>query len=81
MRIDKFLNATNLLKSRKIAQDMLENGLIKINSVVAKQSKMVKIGDEIEICFLEYSKKYRILSLPASKTTNKKDKFNFIEEI
>lgn len=80
MRIDKFLNTTNTLKRRSIAQDMIENGLVSINGVVAKSSKDVKIGDIIEIRFLEYTKKYEILSIPESKNIPKNQKQNYIKE-
>lgn len=80
MRIDKFLNTTNTLKRRSIAQDMIENGLVSINGVVAKSSKDVKIGDIIEIKFLEYTKKYEILSIPESKNIPKNQKQNYIKE-
>lgn len=80
MRIDKFLNTTNILKRRNIAQDMIENGLVNINGVVAKSSKDIKIGDIIEIKFLEYTKKYEILSIPESKNIPKNQKQNYIKE-
>lgn len=80
MRIDKFLNTTNILKRRSIAQDMVENGLVSINGVIVKSSKDVKIGDIIEIKFLEYTKKYEILSIPESKNIPKNQKQNYIKE-
>lgn len=81
MRIDKFLNTTNILKSRHIAQDMLENQLIKVNSIIIKPSKNIKIDDIIEVQFLEYCKKYKILALPTTKTIPKNKKDLYIEEL
>lgn len=81
MRIDKFLNTTNILKRRSIAQDMLENHLISINGNIVKASRNVKVGDIIEVKFLEYSKKYEILMIPATKTLPKNQKQEYIKEI
>lgn len=81
MRIDKFLNTTNVLKRRSVAQDLIKNNLVSINGVVVKQSREVKIGDIVEIKFLEYTKKYKILAIPESKNIPKNAKNLFVEEI
>ena len=47
MRIDKFLNATNITKRRSIAQDMLKEKVISINGQICKKAKEVKVGDII----------------------------------
>lgn len=71
MRIDKFLNSTNVLKSRKISQDMCASGVIEVNGVVAKSSKEVKVGDKITLRFLDSSKTYQVLAIPTTKTIPK----------
>lgn len=81
MRIDKFLNTTNVLKRRSVAQDLIKNNLVSINGAVVKQSREVKIGDIVEIKFLEYTKKYKILAIPESKNIPKNTKSSFVEEI
>lgn len=81
MRIDKFLNTTNVLKRRSVAQDLIKNNLVSINGAVVKQSREVKIGDIVEIKFLEYTKKYKILAIPESKNIPKNTKNSFVEEI
>ena len=48
MRIDKFINSTNLTKRRSVASDMLRHGIVFLNGVVAKPAKDVKVGDVIE---------------------------------
>ncbi len=68
MRIDKYLSSVNILKRRTIAQDMCESGVVSVNNVVAKPSKEVRVGDVIELHYLEYSKKYEVLALPTTKT-------------
>lgn len=81
MRVDKFLNATNVLKRRALAQEMIEHKLISVNGAIVKASRAVKIGDIIEIKFLEYTKKYKVLALPAGKTIPKNTRNLFVEEM
>lgn len=81
MRIDKFLNTTNILKRRSLAQDLIAHNLVSINGAIIKASRAVKIGDIIEIKFLEYTKKYKILAIPQGKNIPKNEKNLFIEEI
>ena len=55
MRIDKFLNAVNITKRRAVAEDMLEHKVVFINDLAVKKAKEVKVGDIIEIRYLEKS--------------------------
>jgi len=81
MRIDKFLNSVNITKRRSIAQDMLSNKVVLINDVVVKPSKNVDVGDIITINYLESSKKYEVLQLPATKSTPKSLQGEYIKEL
>ena len=82
MRIDKFLNAVNITKRRTVAQDMLKSGVVSINKIKVKQSKEVKVGDIIEISFLDGKlNRYKILEIPRFKTTPKSDQNRYIEII
>ncbi|RDU65355.1 hypothetical protein CQA53_06155, partial [Helicobacter didelphidarum] len=78
MRLDKFLNATNITKRRAIAQDMCENNVVLVNDIISKSSKEVKIGDIITIKFLEQDKKYQVLQIPTLKTIPKNIKDQYI---
>src|ERR1700754_3529221 len=49
MRIDKWLWAARLSKTRAIAADAVKDGRVKVNGVAAKPSKDVKPGDELEL--------------------------------
>ncbi len=80
MRIDKFLNTTNILKRRNIAQDIIKHGLVSINGTRVKSSHNVKVGDIIEIQFLEFSKKYEVLAIPQTKNIPKNTKEIYIKE-
>lgn len=51
MRIDKYLKVSRLIKRRTIANEVCEQGRVKINDKVAKPGSEVKVGDVIEIQF------------------------------
>jgi ribosome-associated heat shock protein Hsp15 len=46
-RIDRWLTATRIFKSRNLAQAACEAGHVRINDAPAKPSTLVKIGDEV----------------------------------
>ena len=48
-RLDKWLWAARIFKTRSIAADACKNGRISIGGVKQKTSKMVKVGDVIEV--------------------------------
>ena len=81
MRVDKFLNVVNLLKRRAIAQDMCENNAVKVNGKLAKPSKEVKVGDVIELVYLEKTKRVEVLEIPVQKTIPKRDSAKFVREL
>lgn len=81
MRVDKFLNAVNITKRRAISEDMCKNGVVKINNTVVKPAKDVKIGDTIEITYLEKVVKYEVLQIPTSKTIPKSVQNEYVKEI
>ncbi len=81
MRIDKFLNSVNLTKRRSIAQDMIKNGVVEINSKVAKASKDVQVGDIITINYLNGAKRYEVLALPQTKSTPKSEQEKYIKQL
>ena len=81
MRIDKFLNSVNITKRRSVAQDMISNGVVLINDVVAKASKNVEIGTVITINYLNSTKKYEVLQIPTAKSTPKSLQAQYIKEL
>ncbi len=81
MRVDKFLNSVNLTKRRAVAKDMVESDVVFINGVMVKPSKDVKIGDKLEIRFLDKIKKYSILKIPTTKTTPKSAQSEYVKEL
>ena len=48
-RIDTWLWAARIFKTRTIAADACKNGRITVNGVNVKPSRMVKVGDEVGV--------------------------------
>ncbi|MFK2821659.1 S4 domain-containing protein [Malaciobacter sp. WC5094] len=81
MRIDKFLNAVNITKRRAVAEDMLEHKVVFINNQAVKKAKEVKVGDLIEIRYLEKIDKFEVLQIPTSKSTPKSKMSEYVKKI
>ncbi|AXX84737.1 MULTISPECIES: S4 domain-containing protein [Arcobacteraceae] len=81
MRIDKFLNSVNITKRRAIAEDMLEHKVVFLNGNAVKKAKEVKVGDIIEIKYLENSEKFKILQIPTTKSTPKSKIDEYVQRI
>lgn len=81
MRVDKFLNTVNVVKRRAVSEEMCKSGVVSINGNVAKAAKEIKVGDEIEIRFLEYTKRYKVLAIPVQKTIPKSAKSEYVSEV
>ena len=48
-RIDKWLWASRIFKTRSIAADACKNGRVMVNDVQVKPSRMVKVGDKVSV--------------------------------
>ena len=81
MRIDKFLNIVNIVKRRSLSEEMCKSGVVKINDKVVKPAKDVKVGDVIEIQYIENTKKWEVLQIPITKTLSKSLKDEYVKEI
>ena len=60
-RIDKWLWASRIFKTRTIAADACKNGRIMVNDVLVKPSRMVKVGDKISVRKPPVTYTFRIL--------------------
>lgn len=81
LRIDKFLNAVNITKRRAVSEDMCKNGVIVINGKVVKPAKDVKVGDKIDINYLQKTVSYEVLQIPQTKTIPKSKQEEYVKEI
>ena len=81
MRIDKFINVVNITKRRAVASDMLKEGVVRLNGVKPKPAKEVKIGDKIDIIYLDEIESLEVLSLPTTKSTPKSKQNEFVKKL
>ncbi len=81
MRIDKWLSAVNVVKRRTVAQDMVKSGVVYLNGTKAKPAKDVKIGDRITIEYLKGAREFEVLAIPATRTTPKSKKEEYVREL
>ncbi len=81
MRIDKFLNAVNITKRRAVAEDMLAHKVVFIGGIAVKKAKEVKVGDIIEIRYLEYIDRFKVLQIPTTKSTPKSKQSEYVEKL
>ena len=73
MRLDLFLKASRLCSRRTIAQRICAAGSVLINGSVAKSSHAVKPGDEITLTGRDKITRVRVLSIPTSRQTSRKE--------
>ena len=63
VRIDKYLWAIRIYKSRTMANDACREGKVKMHSVPVKSSTMVTIGDEIDVVKDGFRLRYKVVQL------------------
>jgi len=63
VRIDKWLFAVRIYKTRSIATEECSKGRVKVNGMEAKPSRDLKVGDLIEIRKNPVTYKYKVLQL------------------
>ena len=63
VRIDKYLWAIRIYKSRSIASDAIRDGKVKLNGETAKASSLVQAGDIIDVHKEGFRMKYKALQL------------------
>ena len=71
MRLDVFLKLSRLIKSRSVAQEFCDAGLVEVNGTAAKSSKEVKAGDKLSIRRRNRVTEYAIESVPTQKQISK----------
>jgi len=71
MRIDKWMWAVRLFKTRTLAADTCKGGKVKIEGVSVKSSKEVKIGDIISIQSGIITKKIKVTGIAGNRMAAK----------
>lgn len=78
MRIDLLLNKLCLTKTRSIAKNACDKGLVFINDKRAKASDTIRINDIVELKLYGYLHRIRVTNVPEGNVA-KKDAGNFYE--
>jgi ribosome-associated heat shock protein Hsp15 len=63
IRVDRFLWATRIFKTRSLSTDACKRKWIEVNKIVAKPSREVKIGDIITINKASHFESFEIIQL------------------
>ncbi|MDH6313519.1 ribosome-associated heat shock protein Hsp15 [Parabacteroides sp. PFB2-10] len=63
VRIDKWMWATRIFKSRSIAVDACKKNRIMVNNVQAKASRTIKVGDVIQVRKPPITYSFKVLAL------------------
>jgi len=81
MRLDKFLKVSRLIKRRTIAKEVSDAERVLVNGKIAKASKEIASGDEIEITFGKNVVKIRVLKImDSTKKTDAEEMYELISE-
>ena len=80
IRIDKWMWAVRLFKTRSLAADYCEKGRVKINEQAVKASRSMKIGEVIVIHLGPFQKQVKVLQL-TEKRMSAPLVVDFIEDI
>lgn len=80
VRIDKWLWAVRIFKTRSIATDACNKGRVMINDVRVKPSKTVAVGDQISVVKPPVTFRFKVL-VPAENRVGAKEVQNLMENI
>ena len=67
MRVDSYLWAVRLYKTRSLAADSLKLGRILIEDQPIKASRTLKPGDHLALKYTGYIRTFKVLDLPKSR--------------
>ena len=73
IRLDKYLWAVRIFKTRSDAADAIRNNRVLVNEAYAKPSREVKVGDQISVRRQAVTYKYKVLDLESSRQGTKND--------
>jgi ribosomal 50S subunit-recycling heat shock protein len=78
MRLDAFLKKSLLIKRRELANQLCDEGMVRVNGSPRKASHEVKPQDELEFPLYNRVLKVRVLALPEGNV-RKADQWSFFE--
>ncbi len=67
VRIDKYLWAVRIFKTRSDAADAVRNNRVLVNDSFCKPSREVKVGDQISVKKMPVVYRYKVLDLVSSR--------------
>jgi len=80
LRLDKWLWAVRLYKTRSLATEACRSGKVFLNEQTVKPSKEIKPGDLLNIRYGQITKSVRVISLPPNRISVKLV-VNFMEDL
>ena len=80
MRLDKYLWAVRIYKTRTMAADAIKGGKVKFDGESPKPAREAKVGEEYQIQLGELQKSIRVLDFPKNRVAAK-EVMNFHEEL
>ena len=80
VRIDKYLWAIRVFKTRSVAAEAIKKGRVLIDGLPVKNSRMVKIGITIDVKFPPITRSYKVLAI-SGKRMGAKLVPDFMEEV
>ncbi|MDQ7849008.1 MAG: S4 domain-containing protein [Armatimonadota bacterium] len=66
MRVDKYLQLSQLVRRRVLAQRLCDAGRVQVNERRARPATPVAVGDILEVSLEQRRLRVRVLHLPAS---------------
>jgi ribosome-associated heat shock protein Hsp15 len=63
MRIDKWMWAVRIFKSRTLAAEACEKGRITVNAAVVKASRVIKSGDTVAYSYGALTRKFEVIAI------------------
>ena len=70
MRLDKYLKVSRIIKRRTVANEACSQGRVLVNDKVAIPRTEVKVGDIIQIRFVEHVRRYEVLAVKEHVSKN-----------
>ncbi len=80
MRLDKYLWAVRIYKTRTMAADAIKGGKVKLDGESPKPAREAQVGEAYQIQLGELQKSIRVLDFPKNRVAAK-EVVNFLEDL